>query len=105
MRSIYAPIILLLLNPGAVDLVQIEDGAEVKGDLNAQLCQMLHQLSELKVNISDAIIRINNTKEQIKEEIGKGNKPFIVDRVTTAMIVDVLADLVIVVVAAIMWKK
>jgi predicted transcriptional regulator len=40
-----------------------KDGAEVKGDLNAKLCQMQRQFSDLKVNISYAIVKINDAKE------------------------------------------
>ena len=45
-------------------------------ELKLQMCEVKFQMSELKVQLGEVMLKMMQAKEEIKEEIAKGNKPW-----------------------------
>ena len=60
----------------AVDLTEEVKGVaeEVNGDLKLEMCQLKLEMCEMKVQLHEMMVKIMEAKEEIKEEIAKGNK-------------------------------
>lgn len=43
-------------------------------DLKLQMCELKLQMCEMKVQLGEVMLKIMEAKEEIKEEIAKGNK-------------------------------
>jgi len=47
---------------------------EVNGDLKLEMFQLKLEMCEMKVHLHEMMVKILEVKEEIKEEIAKGNK-------------------------------
>ena len=64
-----------LLNPGpAKEEKSVAEtiAEEVNGDLKLQMCQLKLQVSEMKGELGEVMLKLMEAKEEIKEEIAKG---------------------------------
>jgi len=65
-------------DPELMNLVRIEEvksvAGEVNGDLKLEICDLKLQMCELKAQLGQMMVKMMEGKEEIKQEIAKGNK-------------------------------
>ena len=62
-----------LMNPISPEEVKSAAG-EVNDDLKLEISELKFQMSEMKAQLAQMMVKIMDVKEEIKEEIAKGNK-------------------------------
>ena len=62
-----------LMNPVRTEEVKSVVG-EVNGDLKLEICDLKLQMCELKAQLGQMMVKMMEGKEEIKQEIAKGNK-------------------------------
>ena len=67
-----------LLNPGPTKeekSVAETIAEEVNGNLKLQMCRLKLQVSEMKGELGEVMLKLMEAKEEIKEDIAKGKSP------------------------------
>ena len=62
-----------LMNPVPTEEVKSVAG-EVNGDLKLEICDLKLQMCELKAQVGQMMVKMMEGKEEIKQDIAKGNK-------------------------------
>ena len=64
---------LELMNPDRTEEAKSVAG-EVNGDLKLEICDLKLQMCELKAQVGQMMVKMMEGKEEIKQDIAKGNK-------------------------------